>query len=308
MIQMAQPHGDARFHDNYNVNELLIEYELLRRIITEEIADHFARDLTTDEIVALNIGIDTAARRSVVRFVHHLVTKMRKADDLHARYISFLNHDLRGGMNGVLLVAEVLKRELAAEPRLPRPRRFRRHAAGGASDGGAMDRFVFASRLVRGQYQPKYHPMEIKPLLEELISAESEQAQERGIEFVFDIAEGCTVRSNLELSRFILENLLNNTIKHAKPGGGKVRITVKPREAGGCIVAVADQGSGIDAEHLKTILSSAAAHRPGERNRHRGWACLFQGKPLESSAANLPFNRRWESDRRLRWNCRTESE
>src|SRR5947209_19173655 len=32
LSEMARPHGEERFHEDYNVNELMIEYHLLRRI------------------------------------------------------------------------------------------------------------------------------------------------------------------------------------------------------------------------------------------------------------------------------------
>ena len=65
LIRTAPSHGETRFHQNFNLNELLIEYHCLRRILTEEISDELGRDLTTTENVTLDLGVDTALRRGV---------------------------------------------------------------------------------------------------------------------------------------------------------------------------------------------------------------------------------------------------
>jgi len=66
----------------------------------------------------LGAGCDIMIRRSVVRFVEHLTSQLRTATEAQSKYLSFLSHDLRGGLNGVFLMIEVLKRELAGEERL----------------------------------------------------------------------------------------------------------------------------------------------------------------------------------------------
>src|SRR5207302_1678139 len=50
LIEISKPHGEVRFHQDYNVNELLIEYHLLRRIVFEEIGEHLGREWVSDEI------------------------------------------------------------------------------------------------------------------------------------------------------------------------------------------------------------------------------------------------------------------
>ena len=53
----------------------------------------------------------------MVTFVAQLHRQLKATDDLQSHYVSFLNHDLRGGMNGILLMVEVLKRELGGDPK-----------------------------------------------------------------------------------------------------------------------------------------------------------------------------------------------
>ena len=59
------------------------------------------------------MGIDTAVRKSVNKFAAFQQQRLKAVAEAQSKYLSFLSHDLRGGLNGVLLMVEVLKRELA---------------------------------------------------------------------------------------------------------------------------------------------------------------------------------------------------
>ena len=51
----------------FNLNELLIEYHLLRRVVIEEIAAELKRPLTVVEDVGLQSGIDIALRQAAAQ-------------------------------------------------------------------------------------------------------------------------------------------------------------------------------------------------------------------------------------------------
>src|SRR5258707_1255480 len=67
LMDQATAHGGERFDQNYDIGELLIEYSVLRRIVAEEVAAQLERELTIEEVQALNLGVDVAARRGVVQ-------------------------------------------------------------------------------------------------------------------------------------------------------------------------------------------------------------------------------------------------
>src|SRR5260221_2462643 len=251
LIEGSKPHGETRFHQDYNVNELLIEYHLLRRIIFEELGEQLGRELATDEIVAVNLGIDTTLRRGVVTFIRHLAQQLQASDDLQSHYISFLNHDLRGGMNGMLLMTEVLKRELATEEKFAEAvsdlEAMRRAVL---ETVATMDRFVFAYRLGRGKYEARSSPLNVKMLIHDTLHVITPAAREKGITFTYDADDDCSLNTDRELLRLIIQNVLSNTIKHARKGGGSVRITAQPRNGDGCIIKVTDEGPGIPPDQI----------------------------------------------------------
>src|SRR5437763_210861 len=48
LMTLAMGHGETRYDQNYNLGELMIEYCLLRPIITEEVANHLERALSVE--------------------------------------------------------------------------------------------------------------------------------------------------------------------------------------------------------------------------------------------------------------------
>ena len=66
---------------------------------------------------ALMTGMDVVTRQTTLEYVAQQTTQLRAANEAQSKYLSFLSHDLRGGLNGVFLMIEVLRRELVKEPK-----------------------------------------------------------------------------------------------------------------------------------------------------------------------------------------------
>src|SRR5687767_9601767 len=108
LYEVTLKHGVTRFHQAYNVQELIVEYRLLRRIAFEEVKDEMQDQLQLDELMALDIGIDIALQQSVAAFVEYQQNQLNAATEARAKYLSFLSHDLRNHLNGVTLIMEVV--------------------------------------------------------------------------------------------------------------------------------------------------------------------------------------------------------
>jgi signal transduction histidine kinase len=284
LLEISEPHGEVRFHQEYNVNELLIEYHLLRRIMLELTAEQLGRDLSPDEMIALNLGIDTALRRGVVTFVTHLARQLTAADDLQSHYISYLNHDLRGGMNGILLMVEVLKRELGRANQFPDAAEDLEAMRRAVFDAVAtMDRFVFAHRLGRGKHKPRFAPVNVKTLINDVMASVTPAAREKGIDIALEVPdEPITVESDRDMLRLILQNVLSNAVRH-NGKGTKVRLAARRSDAGdGCVFTIADTGGGIPQEHQADLFKLSFAPGGG-----RGKNGVRMGLPVSKLAAEL---------------------
>src|SRR5438270_10024844 len=85
-------HGVVRFHQSFDLNELMVEYSLLRPVVIDEVSSEIGRPVTIDEVVALNSGLDMTTRRAVVSFVGFQSKELQAATEAQSKYLSFLSH------------------------------------------------------------------------------------------------------------------------------------------------------------------------------------------------------------------------
>jgi len=126
-----------------------------------------------------------------------------------------------------------------------------------------VDRLLVLSRLQARAVELAREPVSLREVSERAARHLAPQAQRQGLRVAVEAEEDLVVVGDpLRLLESTL-NLLDNAIRHS-PGAGQVRLTVARRERRARL-AVADEGPGIPAEHLKTIWERFH-HVPGERS------------------------------------------
>jgi signal transduction histidine kinase len=285
---IAPAHGVARFHEDYNLNELLIEYSLLRRIVLEELTEERGgAQLSVAETVEINQAIDVAMRGAVRVFSEHQANELRIQANAMAKYLSFLSHDLRGGLNGVMLMIEVLRRDLASESRfsasvedLDSMRRSMLETV------ATMDRFLSAEKLRRGRMPIKVEPVNIRGLCLDIARFFGHQL-EAAQEIQLDADPSIEIHTDRELLSMILQNVLSNAIKYGRGKNVSLSATSPPQKAGGCIISVADRGYGIALDKLATLFT------PFTRGETYGQQGVGLGLFISRQAADLLGGRLW---------------
>ena len=109
-------HGIERFSQGYKIEELLIEYRLLRRVVIDEIESHLGRRTTKGEDLALSMGIDAVLAQGVAAFSRHLEAELTAAADAEAKFLAYLSHDLRNQLNHIMLHLEMIAMALKDKP------------------------------------------------------------------------------------------------------------------------------------------------------------------------------------------------
>jgi len=279
--EVSESHGETRFHQSYNVNELLVEYGILRPVLLDEVMSHLGRDATREEVAVLNMGLDAAVRRGVTQFCNYQERQLKVVTDAQSKYLSFLSHDLRGGLNGVLLMAEVLKRELASEPRFAESVEDLDAMRRSILDTVAtMDRFLHAERFRQGKVQPRNTTVSLRAVLDDLLHQLSHVAKEKGLELRVEGADNITAFTDKDLLALILQNLISNAIKYTPVG--TVRVVVRPAAAShGPVVDVIDQGPGIAADAMADLF------QPFKRGQTHGQPGVGLGLSIAKQAADL---------------------
>jgi heavy metal sensor kinase len=94
--------------------------------------------------------------------------------------------------------------------------------------------------------------LDLGQLAREVVSSLGLLAEERNLELMLNTADGTTVSVDRLVVREAITNVLDNAIKYS-PVGSTIDIRVG-QSADGAFIAIADQGSGIPAEHRERIF------------------------------------------------------
>lgn len=287
LIEITPHHGEVRFHQSFNVDQLIGEYQLLRPILIEQVTEVLGRPLEPDESVAMHAALDLVVRRATAAFVDHQTAQLKAATEAQSKYLSFLSHDLRGGLNGVFLMIEVLRRELVKEPKFAESledlEMMRRSIF---ETIGTMDRFLHAERFRKGKVQVKPSRLDLGSLIAEAAAQLSYQAKDKGLDLQVDRSDPCSAYTDRDLVSMILQNVLSNAVKYTAKG--TVRVAAKPdRSSGGCLVSVTDEGSGIPQDKLSELFS------PFTRGETHGQPGVGLGLSIARQAADMLGAKLW---------------
>jgi signal transduction histidine kinase len=292
LIALSPDHGRTRYHQEFSLNQVLIEYHILRRIVLEEMTNVLGRELATDESVAVNQSIDVGLRQAAVAYADHQTANLKVEAAAMTKFLSFLSHDMRGGLNGAVLMIEVLKRELAGEEKFAAAVEDLDVVRRSILDTVAMmERFLSAEKLRHGRMPVKISTIDVDKLLAELQKGFAYQLKDKGIEMETRIEPTeLKISSDRELLTMVLQNLISNAIKYTRrsnvglaavAGGGAVPKDVL------CRFMVSDKGPGIAPEKLATIFA------PFARGETYGQKGVGLGLFIARQAADLLNAKLW---------------
>ncbi len=176
---------------------------------------------------------------------------MAKVGELLAgqrEFIADVAHELNTPLAAVKLQAQLARRADDAQ----------RTAALDALDEG-IERAVHLVRqlLQLARLEPEVRRRDVRPLrLDRLaadgVAAMSDRADARGVDLGLAAAEPVTVTANAQDLRVLLENLIDNALRHA-PAGSCVDVAVG-RDGGDAVLSVIDHGPGIPAAQRQRAL------------------------------------------------------
>jgi signal transduction histidine kinase len=279
LAEVGTAHGVARFQQDYNIEEVLIEYRILRRVIFDEISDAAGDSISFMDAVPVDMGIDTALHRGVASFVEHLTEQLKSAAVAESKYLSYLSHDLRNNLNSATLMLEMLAENFDALPQLSQQAQDIRSLRESIFQTVAgMDRLLQAERLRRHETALKLGPVDLRRLVDDLFPHIVPKARVKGIQLDNAIPAGGSAHSDRELVMLVLQNLLGNAVKFSSKGTVRVSCVEDPK---GWKVSVSDQGPGIAPDRLAAIFK---AFTRGETHGQPG---VGLGLTIASHAARI---------------------
>jgi two-component system, sensor histidine kinase and response regulator len=181
---------------------------------------------------------------------------------------AFLVHDLKNPVNAIELHAQRVLRDPNASDRS-------RDAAHKISDEArALLRMIVnlldVSKADEGGLQPRAETMSLEPLVAKVRETMQVRAQSASVTLRSDVAASLRVHADPDLLQRVLENLVDNAVRHA-PEGTDVTLTAIADDAG-VQVRVVDAGTGVPAPQRDKIFErfTQADGVAGRSNRGLG--------------------------------------
>jgi signal transduction histidine kinase len=189
--------------------------------------------------------------------------ELQLSQEAQARYMSYLSHDLRGSLNGLVLMVEVLKREIegkaASQDEVLADLAMMKRAL--VDTVSTMERHVMADRLRRGVLEIKQQPVKLADVVEEAITKAYPAARARP-SITINVPDEAEVNSDRDLIKAAVVELMDNLAKHC----GQCQAKISARKFGGAwMIEVADNGTGIPTERLEQFLDPVKRGQLKER-------------------------------------------
>ena len=245
-------------------------YCLLRQAIMEQVARALGREFRGEEMIGLCGAVDGAMISRLAAAVEKPVRELRDEAEIQTCLLSVLLHDLRGTLNGIVLMVEVLRRDLQGHREHAEnleDLKLVRQSIQEMAD--LLERHALLYRLQRGKVHVQKERIALRELAEVEAEGFAEAARKKGIELVIEIPVEASVEADRMLLATLMRELTDNAVKHGS--AGRVRLTARKSELGMWVLSISDSGPGIPRERLEMLLD------PRQRlaNRERGFGLMI---------------------------------
>lgn len=254
-------HGRQRFHDGFDIVEVVSEYSILRGCIFD-LAERHQLNMRDGAFHILNRVFDGAIGVAVQTFATQQQLELQQRRE---EYLAFVAHDLRTPLSAISLATQALTRALFSERRNPEITRMLRTLH---RNERRLEELVESVLKESGHVatdagiKVEARVFDLWPLVASVVNDLSPVADTCGAQLVNDVPDELEAYGDADLVRRILQNLIANAINFTPRGA----VTIGARAAGGGSVEcwVKDSGAGIPADRLATIFEKGERENPDD--------------------------------------------
>ncbi|MBO6505699.1 MAG: hypothetical protein JJ850_07700 [Kordiimonadaceae bacterium] len=176
-----------------------------------------------------------------------------------SEFLATMSHELRTPLNAILGFSEILETETLGPIG---DKRYIEYAGDINSSGkhllSIINDILDLAKLEAGRVRIEKKPLDPKNLVEGVMGLLSHQADEKGLEFSFNMADAMpnSIQGDELRLRQVLINLASNAIKFTKEGSVSIRMHPKPFKNGAAawVLEVQDTGIGIPEEKQSVLF------------------------------------------------------
>jgi signal transduction histidine kinase len=177
------------------------------------------------------------------------LTEMRRLDTVRTEFVANASHELKTPLTAIRGYAEtLLDPEMLRDERTTFAARIVEHAD---RMGAIVDDLLTLARLEDPGYAIDRQTVILAALVEEILAGFAERTNSAGISTTVEIGPELRLEADIEGLRQILENLIDNAIRHASATSLLIR---GQRLDGTVTITVRDDGRGIPESHLERVF------------------------------------------------------
>jgi signal transduction histidine kinase len=259
---IARQHAVIRVRHGFDVGEVLREFMVLRRVISEVLRSHTQLSLNAHQtIVDL---IDGALGVAVRTYVDSRDYQSRSQ---HAQHIGFITHELRNPLTTATAAAGQLRKLGATLPALGKPldlieRSLRRLRE-------LIDQTLLTQRLEAQEVECHPAQLTLGDLFDEAFSGARDTAMRKGIAFHVHFDPEIVLDVDRDLAVSAVQNIVDNAAKFTDHG--QVDVTVEDTRED-VVIHVRDECNGLSPEELSTIFEPFKRGHQGKSGTGLGLA------------------------------------
>ena len=206
-------------------------------------------------VAPVTLGAGNAAT-DILLITFNDLSPLRRVEEMRADFVANASHELRTPLAALLGFIETLQGSARNDP-AAREKFLGIMQGQAARMARLIDDLLSLSRIELNAHLQPTVPVELAPIVRQVIDSLQTLARDRGVEIIFDApAEPLVVRGDRDELVRALENLVENALKYGETGK-RVEINITRADSRGgtpeARVAVRDYGPGIAPHHLPRL-------------------------------------------------------
>jgi signal transduction histidine kinase len=254
--EATEVHGVQRFHEGFNLIEVVADYNALREAI-QEFAEARRIRITGRVRAILDRVLDKAIGVAVETYSEQKALEVQQQREEH---LSFIVHDLKTPLSAVSTAAMILDRTLSGECKSERVARMLDILHRNTRRlNSLVSRVIREQTLLQrafsepGATRLEKRNFDLWPVVEELIHDLQPLMEPKRIRVSNDVPPDCHIFANPVLIGQVLQNLLSNAIEHTTDGEIVIGAALSDREQS-VRCWVCDTGEGIPEDRLDKVF------------------------------------------------------
>ncbi len=246
------------------IQNVRIQYETERsKVMVDAATKSYRAEKRIKEIVLIASGVVAIAALAAIAFLYYalLMRKrhqrtMQQLDSMRTSFFTNITHEFRTPLTLIIGIGQQM-----ADGRIGKTDDSMNNAGNtivrqGRSLLNLINQILDVARVKSAVGRPDYRTGNVVRYLQVLFESYHAYAQSRGLVMAFD-----TDRDDIEMDfvpdymNKIVRNLMGNALKFT-PDGGRITLSIHLGDGNTAVIAVADNGCGIDKEELPHIFAT----------------------------------------------------